>query len=144
MENLKINKLPKNNILKPIVQNPTKMYNFKIRLGRGFSVDELKNSMIPKNIASSIGISLDKRRRGNSLRQPSNIKRLNSYFEKIRSMEIKKTSKEKSLDETEKFIKILETAIRKKFLRKQEPDFKYSNSSTTPFFEGIENLQPLK
>ena len=85
IKNLKINKLPKNNILKPIVQNPTKMYNFKIRLGRGFSVDELKNSMIPKNIASSIGISLDKRRRGNSLRQPSNIKRLNSYFEKIRS-----------------------------------------------------------
>lgn len=142
--NLKINKLPKNNVLKPIVHNPTKMYNLKIRLGRGFSIGELKNSIIPKNMAPSIGISMDKRRRGNSLKQISNVKRLNNYFEKIGTTELQKKSEGKSKNETGKFIKIIEKKIKKNFLMRNESNLENSNFLSTTSLEAIQNLQSLK
>ena len=79
-KNLKIFNFSPRNVLKPIIHNPTKKYNLKIRLGRGFSFSELHNSKIPRKQATSIGISIDKRRRGNNLRQASNTKRLDNFF----------------------------------------------------------------
>lgn len=70
-------------LLRPVVNNPTKMYNLKIRLGRGFSFSELDGSRVSKKDAFSIGVSIDKRRRGGSLKQYSNIKTLNDFLDKI-------------------------------------------------------------
>ena len=99
-KNLKIFNFSPKNVLKPIIHNPTKKYNLKIRLGRGFSFSELHNSKIPRKQATSFGISIDKRRRGNNLRQLSNTKRLDNFFEKMHLISLKKNSKEnlKGLD----------------------------------------------
>lgn len=71
------------NLLRPVVNNPTKMYNLKIRLGRGFSFSELDDSRVSKKDALSIGVSVDKRRRGGCLKHHSNVKTLNDYLDKI-------------------------------------------------------------
>eukprot|EP01023_Acetabularia_acetabulum_P001126 TRINITY_DN1041_c0_g1_i1.p1 TRINITY_DN1041_c0_g1~~TRINITY_DN1041_c0_g1_i1.p1 ORF type:complete len:212 (-),score=30.57 TRINITY_DN1041_c0_g1_i1:345-980(-) len=66
--------------LKPIVRCPTQRYNMKKRLGRGFSVEELKEAGIPLGIAPTIGISVDRRRRNISLEGlQENVNRLKAY-----------------------------------------------------------------
>jgi large subunit ribosomal protein L13e len=61
------------NILRPVITNQTKMYNLKVRLGGGFSNNEINKSNVSHKIASSIGISVDKRRRRDNLKQSFNI-----------------------------------------------------------------------
>lgn len=81
----KYNFSPKN-FLRPVVHNPTKMYNLKTRLGRGFSLEEMNEIKISKKTALSVGISFDKRRRGENKKkkfQCKKIKRLsrkNGYY----------------------------------------------------------------
>lgn len=57
---------PTGGMLRPVVHCPTIKYNSKVRLGRGFSVDELKEAGIPLKFARSIGIAVDKRRTNKS------------------------------------------------------------------------------
>lgn len=52
--------------LRPLVHPPTQRYNFKTRLGRGFTLEELKAAGIPKKLAPTIGIAVDHRRRNRS------------------------------------------------------------------------------
>jgi len=52
--------------LRPVVHPPTQRYNFKTRLGRGFTLEELKAAGIPKKLAPTIGIAVDHRRRNRS------------------------------------------------------------------------------
>tara|TARA_B100000768_G_scaffold177618_1_gene192078 strand:- start:628 stop:1068 length:441 start_codon:yes stop_codon:yes gene_type:complete len=52
--------------LRPVVRPPTQRYNFKTRLGRGFTLEELKAAGIPKKLAPTIGIAVDHRRRNRS------------------------------------------------------------------------------
>jgi len=143
LNNFEVNKLARNNILKPVVHNPTKMYNLKIRLGRGFSIDELEGSNISKNIASALGVSVDKRRRGYSLKKISNIKRLNDYFEKIEVTTMKKESDKKLFNEKEPFLKFLEKKIKKKFLVKNEVNLENFESRDKSSLTAIENLRSL-
>merc|ERR1712146_883460 len=49
--------------LRPVVRCPTFKYNTKQRLGRGFTLDELKAAGIATRYARSIGIAVDARRR---------------------------------------------------------------------------------
>jgi len=49
-------------LLRPAVHPPTVRYNFKLRAGRGFTLDELKKAGIPRKQAQSIGIAVDHRR----------------------------------------------------------------------------------
>ena len=58
----KIYPRPAEGPLRPVVRCPTQKYNGKIRLGRGFTIEELKEAGIPKKFARSIGISVDHRR----------------------------------------------------------------------------------
>ena len=49
-----------------MVHPPTQRYNFKTRLGRGFTLEELKSAGISKKMAPTIGIAVDHRRRNRS------------------------------------------------------------------------------
>lgn len=48
--------------LRPIVRGQTVRYNSKQRLGRGFTLDELKAAGISSKMAPTIGIAVDYRR----------------------------------------------------------------------------------
>lgn len=53
---------PTGGLLRPAVHCPTIKYNSKLRLGRGFSLEELKAAGIPAKFAATIGIAVDPRR----------------------------------------------------------------------------------
>ena len=54
---------PTAGLLRPVVHPPTQRYNYKVRLGRGFTLDELKAAGIPRKQALTIGIAVDHRRK---------------------------------------------------------------------------------
>ncbi|XP_074283210.1 large ribosomal subunit protein eL13y [Silene latifolia] len=70
--------------LRPIVHGQTLKYNMKIRAGRGFSLEELKQAGIPKKYAPTVGIAVDHRRRNRSLEGlQANVQRLKTYKAKL-------------------------------------------------------------
>ncbi len=70
--------------LRPVVRCQTNKHNLRERLGFGFSREELKAAGIPINFASTIGISVDKRRRNKSEEAMSqNVQRLKEYMDKL-------------------------------------------------------------
>merc|ERR1719449_240104 len=90
---------PTAGLLKPIVKAPTKRYNTKARLGRGFTLEELKAAGITKKLAPTVGIAVDHRRKNRcteSLQENSN--RLKLYKTKL--MLIPRKSKAKKGDST--------------------------------------------
>ena len=75
---------PTAGLLRPAVHPPTQRYNYKVRLGRGFTVEELKAAGIPVKKAQTIGICVDKRRRNKSEEAKAvNIERLQIYKSKL-------------------------------------------------------------
>ena len=70
--------------LRPIVHCPTARYNRRVRLGRGFTKDELVAAGIDASRARFLGIAVDKFRThtGEELKQ-QNIDRLKAYKEKL-------------------------------------------------------------
>jgi len=80
----KIAPRPAAGLLKPAVRCPTIRYNTKVKAGRGFSLDELKNAGISKKLAQSIGIAVDHRRKNKSAQTlADNVQRLNAYKAKL-------------------------------------------------------------
>lgn len=74
-------------LLRPVVHPPTVRYNFKLRIGRGFTLQELKKAGIPAKKAKSIGIAVDHRRNNKceeSLNE--NASRLEEYKSKLMVM----------------------------------------------------------
>ena len=70
--------------LRPVVRCPTLKYNLKSRLGRGFTLDEVKAAGISKKMARTIGIAVDHRRRNKSLESLQlNAQRLKEYKAKL-------------------------------------------------------------
>jgi large subunit ribosomal protein L13e len=66
--------------LRPVVRGQTIKYNSKQKLGRGFSLEELKEAGIPRKLAPTIGIAVDNRRRNRSLESlQENVNRLKAY-----------------------------------------------------------------
>mmetsp|Transcript_41587 Transcript_41587/g.85029 ORF Transcript_41587/g.85029 Transcript_41587/m.85029 type:complete len:207 (-) Transcript_41587:113-733(-) len=53
---------PASGALRPLVHCPTQKYNSKIKLGRGFTLEELKAAGINRKFAQTIGIAVDHRR----------------------------------------------------------------------------------
>jgi len=75
---------PVGGALRPLVHAPTNRYNRKIRLGRGFTLEELKEAGINRHIAPGIGISIDHRRRNKSMNSvKENAQRLKSYKSRL-------------------------------------------------------------
>uniref|UniRef100_A0A6G3MIL1 Large ribosomal subunit protein eL13 n=1 Tax=Henneguya salminicola TaxID=69463 RepID=A0A6G3MIL1_HENSL len=71
---------PSAGFIRPIVQCPTLKHNLKSRLGRGFTLEELKAAKVPKLLAKTIGISVDFRRKNRSAEAlEKNVNRLKKY-----------------------------------------------------------------
>lgn len=74
---------PLNN-LRPVVRCQTIKYNQKVRSGRGFTLDELEAAKIQRKFASTIGISVDHRRKNrNEESFQANVARLKLYRSKL-------------------------------------------------------------
>ncbi|KAK1442056.1 60S ribosomal protein L13 like protein [Babesia gibsoni] len=70
--------------LRPMVHMPSRRYNYKVRLGRGFTLQELKAAGIGKKVAMSIGIAVDHRRcNRNAESLNMNVQRLKTYLSKL-------------------------------------------------------------
>merc|ERR1711988_708488 len=70
--------------VRPVVHPPTVKYNSKIRIGRGFSLAEIKAAGLGKLEAQSLGIAVDPRRRNRSVNgQQANQQRLKEYRAKL-------------------------------------------------------------
>lgn len=66
--------------LRPLVVCPTLRYNSKLRLGRGFTTDELKAAGVSPKMARTIGLSVDKRRKNRSIDSlQRNVERIKAY-----------------------------------------------------------------
>mmetsp|Transcript_132435 Transcript_132435/g.240906 ORF Transcript_132435/g.240906 Transcript_132435/m.240906 type:complete len:216 (+) Transcript_132435:83-730(+) len=75
---------PAAGLLRPVVHPPTQRYNMKLRLGRGFTLDELKEAKISPKMARTIGISVDHRRRNKCTESLNeNVARLKTYKSKL-------------------------------------------------------------
>ncbi|XP_065064288.1 large ribosomal subunit protein eL13-like [Rhopilema esculentum] len=81
---LKISPRPVAGPLRPVVRCPTFKYNTKVRFGRGFTLEELKNAGISAKRALSVGIAVDHRRKNRSTESlQANVQRLNEYKSKL-------------------------------------------------------------
>ena len=71
-------------LLRPSVYCPTQQYNSKLRAGRGFTLQELKEAGISKKVAGTIGIAVDHRRSNRSAESlQRNVARLKEYQSKL-------------------------------------------------------------
>ncbi|CAD7963747.1 unnamed protein product [Amoebophrya sp. A120] len=74
-------------LLRPAVHPPTVRYNFKLRAGRGFTLEELKKAGIPRKQAQTIGVAVDHRRKNKSQESLDlNADRLKEYMSKLMIM----------------------------------------------------------
>ncbi|TEB18794.1 ribosomal protein L13 [Perkinsus sp. BL_2016] len=92
---------PTAGLLRPAVRPPTQRYNYKVRLGRGFTLDELKAAGISVHVARSIGVAVDSRRRNKSEEAKAlNVERLLAFKSKLvvfpRGSKVKKGDTAKS------------------------------------------------
>merc|ERR1711953_1019964 len=72
-------------LLRPVVHPPTQRYNFKLRLGRGFTLAELREAKISPKLAPTIGIAVDWRRRNRCMESLNeNTERLKLYMSKLK------------------------------------------------------------
>lgn len=70
--------------LRPIVHCPTQKYSAKTRLGRGFTLEELKAAGLHPRYAMTVGIAIDWRRRNHSEKSLEvNVARLEEYKSKL-------------------------------------------------------------
>ena len=70
--------------LRPIVRKPTQRYSAHSRLGRGFTLEEVRAAGLNPDFARTIGIMVDHRRTNKSTETLQlNVNRLKSYLEKL-------------------------------------------------------------
>ncbi|KAI6233019.1 60S ribosomal protein L13 [Aphelenchoides fujianensis] len=93
-------------LLRPAVRCPSVRYNSKVRLGRGFTLEELKKAAIPVSEAKQFGIAVDYRRTNRSVESiERNVQRLKEYKSRLIVFP-KKASKPKKGDSTEAELKL--------------------------------------
>ena len=70
--------------LRPVVLGQTRKYSSKVRIGRGFTLAELKEAGLTAAFAQTVGIAVDHRRHNkNAETMGQNIARLNEYKKKL-------------------------------------------------------------
>lgn len=75
---------PSGGKLRPLVHNPTQRYNFKLRVGRGFTLQELKTAKLGRDKARQLGITVDTRRTNKNEESLNlNADRLKQYLSKL-------------------------------------------------------------
>ncbi|CAG0912789.1 unnamed protein product [Notodromas monacha] len=93
--------------LRPVVRCPTQRYHRKLRMGRGFTLEELKTAGINRNEAKTIGIAVDHRRKNKNVEGLQlNVRRLKEYRSKL-ILFPKKMSKPKKGDATPEEMKLV-------------------------------------
>jgi len=71
-------------LLRPVVRCPSVKYNSKVRMGRGFTLEELKGAGVARRQALTIGIAVDYRRSNRSVESlQRNVQRLKEYRSKL-------------------------------------------------------------
>ena len=86
-------------LLRPAVHCPTQRYSAKVRLGKGFTLEELKAAGLTARYARTIGIAVDHRRTNKSAESlAANVARLEEYKSKVIVFPKKRLSKVKSGD----------------------------------------------
>ncbi|CAD2104432.1 60S ribosomal protein L13-2, putative [Plasmodium vinckei brucechwatti] len=123
--------------LHPVVHCPTQRYNYKTRLGKGFTLDEIKAVKLTPSAARSIGIIVDKRRKNRceeSLK--ANAERLQKYLNSLVMIPLKKDKPKNGIggipaDATKE-------VIEQNKERKQLRSIFKKGSSVKPFYETIE------
>lgn len=75
---------PASGKLRPVVRAQTIKYNTKVRLGRGFTTQELREAKIGLKYAPTIGIAVDRRRHNDSQESLQlNVARLKEYQSRL-------------------------------------------------------------
>lgn len=70
--------------LRPVVRCPSVRFNMRQRLGRGFTIEELKAANISPKVAQTMGIAVDKRRKNRSVESlQQNVQRLKEYRSRL-------------------------------------------------------------
>jgi large subunit ribosomal protein L13e len=70
--------------LRPSVRCPTQRYNRRLRLGKGFTLEEIKQAGLNKHFARTVGVSVDHRRTNKSAESlQRNVNRLKEYVERL-------------------------------------------------------------
>jgi large subunit ribosomal protein L13e len=70
--------------LRPVVRCPTLRYKNRLRLGRGFTLEELREVKLNALAAKQIGISVDHRRANKTIEEKQvNVERLKKYLSKL-------------------------------------------------------------
>lgn len=81
--------------LRPVVQCPTQKYSAKQRLGKGFTMEELKKAGLHPSYAMTVGIAIDWRRRNKCEESlNANVARLEEYKKSLVVMKKKGDSSE--------------------------------------------------
>ena len=71
-------------LLRPAVHCPTQRYSAKVRLGKGFTLEELKAAGLTAQYARTVGIAVDHRRTNKSAESLAiNVARLEEYKSKL-------------------------------------------------------------
>ncbi|KJP85495.1 hypothetical protein AK88_04891 [Plasmodium fragile] len=123
--------------LHPIVQCPTQRYNFRSRLGRGFTLEELKGAKLNPLAAQSIGICVDKRRKNRCEETlKKNIERLEKYKQCLVMIPLKNSKIKNGIggipaDSSKDVVKELRKKKQLRSIFKKE-------RNTKPFYESIE------
>jgi len=90
---------PAAGLLRPAVHCPTVKYASKVRAGKGFTLEELKEAGIPRKQALSIGVAVDFRRTNKSVESlQANVQRLKAYKAKLVVFPRKNINKPKNGD----------------------------------------------
>lgn len=90
---------PVSGLLRPAVHAQTIKYASKVRAGRGFTLEELKEAGIHRKEARNIGIAVDFRRTNKSVESlQANVQRLKAYKAKLVVFPRKRTNKPKNGD----------------------------------------------
>lgn len=80
----RISPRPTDGPLRPIVRCQTNKYNMHVRIGRGFSLEELKEAGVAAKYAPTIGIAVDARRKNRSLdAMQENVQRIKEYMTRV-------------------------------------------------------------
>ncbi|KNC85477.1 50S ribosomal protein L13e [Sphaeroforma arctica JP610] len=71
-------------LVRPAVRCPTAKYNSRMRSGRGFTLDEIKEAGLSAKVARTVGIAVDHRRKSRSVEALNrNVQRLKEYNERL-------------------------------------------------------------
>ncbi|KAI8325663.1 ribosomal protein L13e [Martensiomyces pterosporus] len=95
-------------LLRPAVRCPTVKYNRKVRVGRGFTLEELKAAGLTSKYAATVGIAVDYRRRNRSEESLAlNVQRLKAYKAKL--VVLPRNAKKRTAEDVEAYKNAVQT-----------------------------------